>query len=171
MPEASAARSRVQEEPAIVGANEAVGQTRAIIGRIEGDAAGLPLACSRFDVDLRTLRSDSARRDNDLDQNTVETETFPPATLVVRAVAGLDAPLVEGEAMTLTLIGDLTVKDATPAGRLGDDATHKGGRLTGSAATHFEMPDFNIEPPSVQVVLSLDETVRLDVDLIAWAES
>jgi hypothetical protein len=29
------------------------------------------------------------------------------------------------------------------------------------------MPEFAIEPPSVPVVLSLDETVRLEVDLTA----
>jgi hypothetical protein len=29
------------------------------------------------------------------------------------------------------------------------------------------MPDFAIEPPRVPVVLSLDETVRLEIDLTA----
>ena len=41
------------------------------------------------------------------------------------------------------------------------------GALTGTAATMFEMPEFAIEPPSVPVVLSLDETIRLEVDLTA----
>ena len=167
VPEESAARYRVQEELAQVGETEAVGQTQAIIGQIAFDEAGLPLACSRFDVDLRTLQSDQARRDNYLYQNTLEAETYPLATFVLRAVEGLDAPLAEGEAATVRLIGDLTLKDVTKLVAWEAHVTMADGALTGAAATEFEMPDFAIEPPSVPMLLSLDETIRLEIDLTA----
>jgi hypothetical protein len=64
VPEESTARYRVQEELAQVGENEAVGETQAIIGQFGFGEDGLPLPCSRFDVDLRTLQSDQAKRDN-----------------------------------------------------------------------------------------------------------
>jgi hypothetical protein len=60
VPEESTARYRAQEELANIGANEAVGETQAIAGQIAFDENGMPVPCSRFDVDLRTLKSDEA---------------------------------------------------------------------------------------------------------------
>ena len=167
VPEESAARYRVQEELAQVGETEAVGETQAIIGQLAFDDAGMPLACSRFDVDLRTLQSDESRRDNYLYQNTLEAETYPLATFVLRAVEGMEAPLTEGEEATIRLIGDLTLKDVTKLVAWEADVTMAEGALSGTAATEFEMPDFSIEPPSVPILLSLDETIRLEIDLTA----
>lgn len=167
VPEESAARYRVQEELAQVGETEAVGQTQAIIGQIAFDDAGMPVPCSRFDVDLRTLQSDQARRDNYLYNNTLEAEKYPLATFVLRAVEGMDAPLAEGEETTIALIGDLTLRETTKLVAWEATVTMTDGALTGNAATEFEMPDFAITPPSVPVVLSLAETVRLEIDLTA----
>lgn len=167
VPEESEARYRVQEELAQVGETEAVGKTQAIIGQIAFGADGMPMACSRFDIDMRTLQSDQARRDNYLYNNTLEAETYPLATFVLRDVEGLDAPLTEGEETTMTLIGDLTLRDTTKLVTWEATVTLDGDTLTGAAATEFEMPDFAIEPPSVPVVLSLDETIRLEFDVIA----
>jgi polyisoprenoid-binding protein YceI len=167
VPEESIARYRVQEELAQVGETEAVGETRAIIGQFGFGEDELPLPCSRFDVDMRTLQSDQARRDNYLYQNTLEAETYPLATFVLRAVEGMQAPLAEGEETTLRLIGDLTLRDEIKLVAWEAKVTLIDGALTGTAATMFEMPDFGIEPPSVPVVLSLDETIRLEVDFTA----
>ena len=167
VPEESAARYRVQEELAQVGETEAVGETQAIIGQFGFGEDGLPLPCSRFDVDLRTLQSDQARRDNYLYQNTLEAETYPLATFVLRAVEGMEEPLAEGQETTLRLIGDLTLRDVTQLVAWEAKVTMNEDTLTGAVATEFEMPDFGIEPPSVPVVLSLDETIRLEVDLAA----
>ena len=167
VPEESMARYRVQEELAQVGETEAVGETQAIIGQFGFGEEELPLPCSRFDVDMRTLRSDQARRDNYLYQNTLEAEMYPLATFVLRAVEDMEAPLAEGEETTLRLIGDLTLRDVTKLVAWEAKVTLIDGALTGTAATMFEMPDFGIEPPSVPVVLSLDETIRLEVNFTA----
>lgn len=167
VPEESKARYRVQEELAQVGQTEAVGETQAIIGQFAFAADGTPLPCSRFDVDLRTLQSDQARRDNYLYNNTLEAEKYPLATFVLRGVEGLAAPLADGEEATITLIGDLTLRETTKLVAWEATVTLTDGGLTGAAATEFEMPDFAITPPSVPVVLGLDETVRLEVDLTA----
>jgi hypothetical protein len=82
-------------------------------------------------------------------------------------VEGLEAPLTEGAQAPLVLIGDFTLHGVTKVVAWQADATLDGGALSGTAATEFEMPDFNIAPPSVPVVLSLDETVRLEIDLTA----
>lgn len=163
----SEARYRSQEELAGQGANEAVGTTKAMMGQILFDAAGLPLACSRFDVDLRTLTSDEARRDNYLYTNTLETQQYPLATFVLTEVQGLTEPLAEGEEMPFFLIGNLTIHGVTKLVAWEATAILEGETLTGSASTTFDMPDFNIEPPVIGPVVSLDETVILEVDITA----
>ena len=165
--EESAARYRAQEELASVGAAEAVGETNAIIGSILFDRNGMPLACSRFDVDLRTLQSDEPRRDNYLYNNTLQTQQYPLATFVLTEVEGLDEPLTDGEETTFTLIGNLTVHGVTKLVAWEATATLDGDTLEGRASTTFDMPDFGIEPPVVGPVVSLDETVKLEVDISA----
>lgn len=163
--EESEARYRVQEELAGVGAIEAVGATRAIVGNLYLGAEGQPRACSRFDLDLRTLRSDDARRDNYLYSNTLQTGVYPLATFVLTEVEGLDGSLGDDEA-TFRLIGDLTLHGVTKPVAWEVTASRDGDAIVGKAATVFEMPQFAITPPRVGPVVSLDETVKLEVDLV-----
>lgn len=165
--EESAARYQVTEELASVGANEVVGETNAIIGNILFDAAGAPLACSQFDVDLRTLETDEARRDNYLRGNTLETDTYPLATFVLRQVDGLSGALPEGEAVTIMLIGDLTFHGETRLAAWEATVTKEGDTLSGTATTTFTFPDFNIEKPIVGPVVGIGDEVTLEIDLSA----
>lgn len=163
----SVARYRAQEELASVGANEAVGETDAIIGTILLDDNHTPLICSRFDVDLRTLKSDEARRDNYLYKNTLETGTYPLATFIVASVEGLDGPLADGETVTLKLVGDLTLHGVTLPATWDAEVTRDGDTLTGTASTTFLMADYAIEEPIVGPVASVDQKIRLEVEISA----
>lgn len=163
----SEARYRVEEELRGIGDTEAVGTTNAFIGQILFDANGMPLQCSRFDVDLRTLTSDESRRDNYLYNNTLETATYPLATFVLTGVEGLDGALVDGEETTFFLIGNLSLHGVTRQVAWEATITKNGETIAGSASLSFEMPQFDIEPPRVGPVVSLDETVVLEIDITA----
>ena len=82
---------------------------------------------SRFTVDLRTLRSDEARRDNYVRRNTLETERFPTVTFVPTEARRLPFPLPQTGSVPFELVGDLTVKDVTR-------------RVTWEATASFEGP-------------------------------
>jgi len=153
------------------GAHTAVGKTNAIIGHLMFDSSGMPVACSRFDVDLRTLTSDNARRDNFLYHNTLQTEQYPLATFILASVQGLSKPLANGQTASFTLIGNLTIHGVTKLVSWSGTATLDGNTLKGSATTTFNMPDFDITPPVVGPVLGLSQTVRLDVDVVATKAS
>jgi len=163
----SVVRYRAQEELASVGANEAVGETNAVVGQILLDADGTPLPCSRFDVDLRTLTSDESRRDNFLYDNTLETGQYPLATFILTSVEGLDGPLVEGEETSVTLVGNLTIHGVEKSVAWDAVVTRDGDALTGTASMQFNMADFNIEEPVVGPVLSVDESIQLEVEIVA----
>lgn len=163
----SAARYIAQEELANQGAATAIGETNSIVGNIYFDADGNPLACSRWDVDMRTLVSDESRRDNYLRGDTLETDTYPVATFVLTSVEGLDGGLVDGEETSLYLVGNLTFHGVTNQVRWAATVTLSGDQISGSANTTFNMEEYNITPPTVGPVLSIDETVELEIDLVA----
>jgi polyisoprenoid-binding protein YceI len=88
------------------------------------------------------------------------------ATFILTSVEGLDQPL-GSEAGTFTLIGDLTIHGVTKAVSWSATAKLDGDTLTGSASTTFNMADFDIQPPKVGPVVSLDENVKLEADITA----
>lgn len=165
--EESKASYTVEEELAGQGDIEAVGETNAVIGEIVFDADGNPLAGSRIDIDLRTLVSPETRRDNYLRTNSLESDTYPLATFVVTGVENWAGPLEEGQTSEFQLVGNLTVHGVTREVVWESTATRDEDVISGTATVSVEMGDFEIEKPSVGIVLSLDETVKLDLSITA----
>ncbi len=165
--EDSEARYEVEEELAGQGATTAVGSTSAIVGALYFDANGLPVACTRVDVDLRTLVSDESRRDNAVQTQGLETATYPLATFILTSVEGLDAALVDGEETSFTLIGNLTLHGETRVVAWAATVTKEGDTITGTASISFDMPAFGITPPKMGPVLSIADEVALEFDITA----
>jgi len=165
--EASTAEYVAQEELASIGANEVTGTTNAIIGSILLDEGGVPLKCSNFAVDMRTLETDEAKRDNFLRSNTLESDTYPYATFVLASVEGLDGGLVEGETATIQLVGDLTLHGVTRTATWDAEVTLEGDTLTGTATTTFVIADYDMEKPIVGPVVSIEDEIVLNVNISA----
>jgi len=166
--ERSEARYRVREQLAGLSfPNDAVGATGAIEGRISLDAQGRVLTSdSQFTVDLRMLRSDEARRDNHIRRNTLETDRYPTAVFVPTEVRGLRFPLPQTGTASFELVGDLTVRDATRRITWEATATFNGQDVSVRARTTFRFADFGLPIPRVAVVLSVEDTIRLETDLL-----
>ncbi len=165
--EESLASYSVEEELAGQGDVTAVGETTAVVGEIVLDADGNPLAGSRIDIDLRTLQTDETRRDNYLRTNSLESDTYPLATFIVTRIDDWSAPLAQGETTTFEMVGNLTVHGVTNEVVWESTATMEEDVLTGTAKVSVEMDDFDIEKPTVGIVLSLDETVTLSLAISA----
>jgi len=166
--EGSEVRYRVREQ--LVGLsfpNDAVGATSAIEGAITFDAQGRLLpGDSRFTVDLRTLRSDEARRDNYLRRNTLETDRYPTVTFVPTEARRLPVPLPQTGSAPFELVGDLTVKDAIRRVTWEATASFDGPRVSVRARTAFRFGDFGLRIPRVSVVLSVEDDIKLEADLV-----
>lgn len=164
---ASTASYKAKEELQGKGFNEAVGKTNAFVGTIVLDTSGAPVACSRFDVDLRTLQSDNSRRDNYLYGNTSQTEQYPLATFILTKVEGLNGAVPQGKETDVTLTGNLSIHGVTKQVAWAGKVKLDGSSMTGSATTTFKMEQFNITPPKAGPVISIDDTLTLVVDLTA----
>jgi polyisoprenoid-binding protein YceI len=167
VPERSEARYRIREQLAGLNfPNDAVGATRAIEGVITLDAQSRVVSGSRFTVDLRTLTSDQSRRDNYVRRNTLETERHPTAVFVPTEVRGLDAPLPQSGTVTFELIGDFTVRTVTRRTTWQATATFNGPEVDVRARTAFRFADFGLQIPRVASVLSVEDDIRLELDLV-----
>jgi polyisoprenoid-binding protein YceI len=162
----NAARYRIREQ--LVGLdlpNDAVGETNSVSGVIAADAKGNIIASeSRFTVDVTGLKSDKDRRDNYVRRRILETEQHPSVTFVPKSVRGISMPLPKSGKKSFELVGDMTVRGVTKPTVWKVDATFAPDRVTGAAVTSFTFADFELAQPRVPVVLSVDETIKLELD-------
>ena len=154
------------EELAGAGVNEAIGTTSAVIGTILIAEDGTPLACSRIDIDLRTLATDESRRDGQI-QKAMETDEFPLATFIVTAIEGLEGPLAEGIETELVLLGNLSIHGVEKQVSWDTTVTLNDGVVTGTATTQVTFDDFAIDKPVIGPVMSIEDEVNLTIDIVA----
>ncbi len=162
----TAARYRVREQ--LVGhdlPNDAVGETKSVTGAIAFDSAGKVIRqASRFTVDAGTFVSDKDRRDGFVKGRLLESDHYPTVVLVPTDVRGVSLPLPTSGARPFEMTGDLTVRGVTRPTRWKGTASFAGGKISGAAGTAFTFADFQIEQPRVPVLLSVADTIRLEVD-------
>jgi len=165
-PTGNAARYRVRER--LVGAdlpNDAIGETKALTGAIEFDASGKVIAqSSKFTVDAGTFVSDKDRRDGYVRRRLLDATQYPSVVLVPTAVSGIALPLPTSGTRPFEMTADLTVRGVTRPTTWKGSAQFQNGQVTGSAATAFTFDDIKMEQPRVPVLLSVADTIRLEID-------
>jgi len=161
----SEARYRVREQLAGVNfPSDAVGVSKQVQGVVRLDRNGRALEGSRFTVDLSALTSDQARRDNYLRRNTLNTAQYPLAEFVPKEVRGLSFPLPASGKATVQIVGDLKIRDVTRSVTWEGEVEFRGDTAILQAHTSFTFRDFGLTQPRVLSVLSVDETIRLEVN-------
>ena len=148
---------RVREEFASIGVADAVGRTGEVGGGVNVD--GDQIAGAVLEADMTTLRSDESRRDDALRTRGIETDRFPDAQFQLVEPVDLTrrSQTVRGE---LTLHGETQpIRVKVSAQRLGGDTIE----LVGEAPIAFA--DFQIEPPSVAGVVTVEDEGTLEFKL------
>ena len=154
---------RVQEQLVGVGGTVAVGRTPDITGAIT--LAGSQLTAADLTVDLTTLVSDQSMRDGQLARQGVQTDQFPTATFVLTQPIDLGAVPTDGQAVSVTAIGDLTIHGVTKnvqiplTAKLTDDVIGVSGSLG------FTWADFGMTQPSSMRVVSLADDVTMELQV------
>lgn len=159
------ARYRVQEK--IVGVDvpnyEAIGKTEGITGALVFNRQGrLVPGQSKITIDVTKLKSDQERRDGYVQRRLLETAKYPTVVLAPTEIRGLTGALPTSGSKTFQMIGNLTVRGVTKPTTWNVTAQFQGGRVTGTAVTEFTFADFEMQKPSVPVVLSLADQLKLE---------
>ena len=169
--EGSVARYKVEEVLARTGFKVATGETADVAGQVVFDADGNVAAGeSRIAVRVGALRTDSDRRDGYVRNRTLETDTYPEVIFAPTAIVWANPAASAGElqgVQEFTIAGDLTVKDQTRP--VVWDATaefREDGTASGQASVEFTFANFGMDKPSVAIVLSVEDTIRLELDFV-----
>ncbi|HEV8671401.1 MAG TPA: YceI family protein [Candidatus Limnocylindria bacterium] len=167
-PANSSVEIRVREQlAALPSMSDAILSTKKISGEIGLSPDGRITASSLLTVDLDSLESDEARRDNFIKQNTLETHRFPSAELKVLRTAGLAIPVPRSGEFQFTLISTVLVHGVEHDVAWAVTATRAGRELKATATTTVHFADFGMERPSVALVLSVQDDIRVSVKLRA----
>ncbi|HVM51956.1 MAG TPA: YceI family protein [Acidimicrobiales bacterium] len=154
---------RIQEELASIGSATAVGRTGDVTGSIT--ILGTTVTDATFEVDLRTITTNDSRR-NDRVQQALETGQFPTATFALTAPIELGERAGDGEPVTVTAAGDLTLHGVTNAVELAIEAQLVGGTVVVVGSTVITFADYAVEPPSAPIVLSVEDHGILELQLL-----
>ena len=161
----NAARYRVRER--LMGHdfdNDAIGETKAMTGAISFDSNGKVIReTSKFTVDAGSFVSDKDRRDGFVRGRLLEADEYPMVVLVPTTVRGMTVPLPTTGSRPFEMTGDLTVHGVTRPTTWKGSAQFKDGAVSGSAATAFTFDDIKMEQPRVPVLLSVADTIRLEI--------
>jgi len=165
-PTGNSARYRVRER--LVGhdlPNDAIGETKNLTGAIEFDSKGKVIAqSSKFVLDAGTFVSDQNRRDGFVRGRLLEADEYPSVVLVPTDISGVSLPLPTSGTLPFEMTANLTVHGVTRPTTWKGSAKFQDGRVTGSAATAFTFDDIQMEQPRVPVLLSVADTIRLEID-------
>ncbi len=147
--------------------NTAIGRTKGIAGEILVNfAQPAQSQIGNIVIDVSQFTSDEARRDNFIRRTGLESATYPQATFKTTSITGMPAKAAVGDQLSLTITGDLTVKQTTRP--VTWDVTLKVGnnQLTGSASTQIKMSDFGVGPLQLPI-LQTQDGVKLFLDFVA----
>jgi polyisoprenoid-binding protein YceI len=152
-----------------LGLINAIGRTNAIEGDFQLNISDnqVQLADNQFTVDLRTLTSDEARRDQRIRNEWLESNRYPWAEFTATAIQDFPANAVEGQDVPFKLVGDMTIRDITRPVTFDIVARLDGNTFTGTATTNLLMRDFGFEPPSIFGMLEVTDGVIVTVNFVA----
>jgi polyisoprenoid-binding protein YceI len=159
------ARYRVREQLVNLDLpNDAVGVTHQVSGVLLVNPNGsIVTDSSKITVNVAALKSDKDRRDTYIKTHTMETAKYPTVQLVPRTFLGLNTK--PGAAPTeFDMVGDLTVHGVTRPTTWKVTAHVEGDDIVGTATTAFTFKDFSLDQPKVSVLLSVEDTIKLEYD-------
>lgn len=169
--EGTVARYKVEEELARQGYFVATGETTDVEGRIVFDEdSGIVADESGIVMQAGTLKTDSDRRDRYVRERTLLTAQYPEIVFQPTSAEGLPSPLSEASGtVEFTISGDLTIRDQTRPVTW-DVTAEFGNVITGIAAVEITFEQFAMDKPSVAIVLSVEDTIRLEIAFVGSLE-
>lgn len=142
--------------------NDAVGKTQQVEGSVSLDAQGA--TASTFRVDLRTLASDSPRRDSYIQGRTLQTAQYPYAEFSIRPGAGAII-IGSGAPASFELPGTLKIHGALRQVTWQVKGSRQGSGMLWQATLPLHMSDFNIQAPDLASMRKVQDDLTLSISL------
>ena len=146
---------RVDETLAGNRANTAVGRTPDVTGKLT--LSGTQIASVEVTANLQSLKSDDDRRDGQLQRQAIQTSQFPEATFNLTSPIELGTLPADGQTITATATGELTLHGVTRTVEVPIEARVSDDVVTVAGSIAIQFADYDIERPTSFVVLSIED--------------
>ena len=154
---------RVNETFTSQKANTAVGRTPQVTGTLT--LAGTFITSVDVTADLTRLKSDDDRRDGQLRRQAIQTEQFPTATFKLTTPIDLGSMPADGETISATATGELTLHGVTKTVEVPIEARLSGDVVTVTGSIDIQFSDYGIEQPTSFLVLSIEDHGTMELQL------
>jgi polyisoprenoid-binding protein YceI len=133
---------------------DAVGRTSAITGTMTLD--GVTVTTASFTVDMTTVTSDEARRDEQFNGRIMETSVYPTAAFTLTEPIDLGSLPDANTDVTATATGDLTLHGVTKAVTFDIEGRYTGSTVEIAGSIPITFADWGISNPSFGPVTTED---------------
>ena len=155
---------RVGEELSSIGTNTAVGRTSDVTGTLEFD--GSMITVVNIEVNVASLTSDDSRRDRQLRDRGLQTNSFPTATFSLTAPIEVNSMPSEGEPFAAIAVGELTLHGVTHPVSVELSGQLVDGLVVVVGSTELQFADFDIVPPTGFIVLAVEDHGTLEFQFV-----
>ncbi|MFV9503851.1 MAG: YceI family protein [Oscillochloridaceae bacterium umkhey_bin13] len=146
----------------------AVGTTQTLEGEVRLDRdAPQQSTVGPITIDISAFRSDSPRRDQAIRDRWLESARFPLAIFTPTDIVGLPTSYTDGEELTLTITGDLQIREVSQPTTFTVTGQVNGDEMMGLATTQIKMSDFGFSPPNIAGVLGAEDDVKITFQFVA----
>ena len=146
-----------------IGDFTAVGRTADVSGSIE--LSGNVLVAATVEVTMSTLKTDNGSRDGQV-RRALNTNEFPLATFTLTAPVELPAGMAEGEGLSGSVDGELTIKGVTNAAVFDLQAQLVGDTIVAVGSSHVVFSDYGVRAPTAPIVVSVEDNGIMEFQLI-----
>ncbi|RIK09064.1 MAG: YceI family protein [Acidobacteria bacterium] len=165
----SEAGYRVREKLArLPASSDAVGRTSDIKGGFTVAKEGDNLVASdiKIEVNMASLKSDEDRRDNRMKTSGLETAKYPTATFTATEPAKISLRDAQSGRGSAEVTGDLTLHGTTKKVTIPLDIQVSGSKIEIAGAKLVVMADYNITPPDVAGIVTVEPSGTLEFKVI-----
>jgi polyisoprenoid-binding protein YceI len=164
----SVAGYRVHEKLAVLPApSDAVGRTSDVTGTatVVNSGGGHSVSAADFTVQVSTLSSDRAMRDQRVHTLGLQTDTYPTATFKLAQPITLPASATSGQAVKVTATGALTMHGVTKTVSIPLDLRLSGSSFEVVGSINFPWSEFGMTAPNFGNFVTVADTATMELDL------
>ena len=116
-------------------------------------------------ANVADLQSDNENRDGQLQRQALQTAQFPTATFKLTSPIELGTAPADGETITATATGELTLHGVTKTVEIPIQARLSGDVVTVAGSIDILFADYDIDQPTSFLVLSIEDHGTMELQL------
>ncbi len=118
-------------------------------------------------IAIVTFQSDNFLRDERIQNEFLESATYPLAVFTPTELRGLPNRYVPEETLTFEMVGELNVRETSVTTTFQVTARLENGKLLGTAMTRVLMTDFGFTPPVIAGFIETENEVDITFEFVA----